>query len=222
MEILTAAFSASNLIITLLFLAVLIYWSIVIVGAIKIDSIDFNVDADHHIHIDHGQSDIPHDVPNNSWFFGMLRFFNFGRVPFMVVISILIISMWTISMMCNHEGSWLNPYNYFLLSLLYVVPNIIVSAFVMKFLSTPLIPVFDKLDTSAGVLHYEGYNGTITTELKKDGLGQAKLFIDNSTILVSVKTKDGSELKKGDKIVILEQANSDKCYIVEKTEDAIL
>jgi uncharacterized membrane protein SpoIIM required for sporulation len=103
MEILTAAFSASNLIITLLFLAVLIYWSIVIVGAIKIDSIDFNVDADHHIHIDHGQSDIPHDVPNNSWFFGMLRFFNFGRVPFMVVISILIISMWTISMMCNHE-----------------------------------------------------------------------------------------------------------------------
>jgi hypothetical protein len=68
-------------------------------------------------------------------------------------------------------------------------------------------------------MHYEGYNGTLTTEIKKDGVGQAKLFIDNSTLLVSVKTKDGSELKKGDKIVILEQDSKEKCYIVEKSED---
>jgi hypothetical protein len=219
MEILAAAFSASNLILTLMFLAVLIYWSIVILGAIKIDSIDFQVDTHHDIHIDHGHSDLPHDVPTNSWFFGMLRFFNFGRVPFMVVMSILIISMWTISMICNHIGSILNPGNYFLLAMLYFVPNLVLSAFLMKFLSTPLIPIFDKLDSSAGIMHYEGYNGTLTTEIKKDGVGQAKLFIDNSTLLVSVKTKDGSELKKGDKIVILEQDSKEKCYIVEKSED---
>jgi len=219
MEILTAAFSASNLIFTLLFLAVLIYWLIVIMGAIKIDSFDFHTDTHHDIHVDHGHGDLTHHVPTNSWFFGMLRFFNFGRVPFMVVISILIICMWTISMICNHNGSIFNPYNNFLISLIYIIPNLFLSAFIMKFLSTPLIPVFDKLDTSASTLHYEGYNGTLTTELKKDGVGQAKLFIDNSTILVSVKTKDGSELKKGDKIIILEQDNKEKCYIVEKTED---
>ena len=229
MELLAAAFSASNLILTLLFMLVLLYWIIVIVGAIKIDSFDFDMhhdvptDIHHGVHADIG-GDVHHDIPQGggSWFFGMLRFFNFGRVPFMVVMSILILSIWSISMACNHDGSWLNPYNSFLLACLYFIPNVIVSAFVMKFLSTPLIPVFDKLDTHEKALHYEGYTGTLTTPIQETGVGQAKLFINNSSIMVSVKTKDGQPLEKGDKIVILQEIPEEKYYIVEKSDEPVL
>ena len=228
MELLQAAFSASNLIPTLFFLLVLLYWMIVIIGAIKIDALDFDVDVDADIHVHHGGihadigGDVHHDVPHSgggSWFFGMLRFFNFGRVPFMVVMSILILSIWSISMACNHEGSWINPYNSFLLASLYFIPNVILSAFIMKFLSTPLVPIFDKLDTHEKNLHYEGYTGNLITEIGQKGVGQAKIFINNASIMVSVKTKDGQPLAKGDRIVILEESLKDKCYIVEKSDD---
>jgi hypothetical protein len=223
MELLTAAFSAPNIIISFFLIAVLFYWLTVIVGAIDVDSfdVDIDIDADVDIHADINTPDKNVDVSahGGNWFFGMLRFFNFGRVPFMVVMSILIISLWTISMICNHQGSIFNPNNSFLISLIYVVPNIIVSAFVMKLLSTPLIPIFEKLDTHAKALHYEGYTAELTTELKPGKVGQAKLFINNSSIVVSVKAKDGFPLKKGDRITILEENTLQKCYIVEKSDE---
>jgi hypothetical protein len=225
MELLQAAFSYSNFLFTILFMLVIIYWMIVIVGAIKIDSLDFNMHHDVHVDIPHGAdagNHLHHDVPSGgSWFFGMLRFFNFGRVPLMVVLSILILSMWTISMACNHVGSILNPYNSFLLSLLYVIPNIVASAFVMKFLSTPLIPLFDKLDTHETSLHYEGYSGKLTTDVHENGIGQAKILINNSTITVSVKTKDGDSLNKGDAIIILNESQDKKYYIIEKSQELL-
>lgn len=223
MQLLEAAFSSSNLILSLLFIAVLFYWATVIIGAIDMDSfdvdIDVDVDVDADFDIDSPDKNIDVSHHGGSWFFGMLRFFNFGRVPFMVVMSILILSMWTISMICNHKGSFINPDNSFMLASLYFLPNLIVSAFIMKFVSAPLVPLFEKLDSHAKTLHYEGYSGTLTTDVKEKGLGQAKLFIGNSSISVAVKTKDGFPLKKGDKIVILEEDPDSKCYIVEKSDN---
>lgn len=221
MELLTAAFSAPNLIITILFILVLFYWLTVILGALDVDSFDVDVDVDVDVDIDADVDvDAHHDVGHaGSWFFGMLRFFNFGRVPFMVVMSILILSVWAISMLCNHEGSWINPNNSFLLASLYFVPNLIVSAFVMKFLSTPLIPIFDKLDTHAEALHYEGRTGTLTTGISEAGIGQLELHINSSFIIVSAKSLDGKPIPRGQKVVVVEEEANGKCYLVMPAED---
>ena len=226
MELLEAAFSYSNFLITILFMMVLIYWMIVIIGAIKIDSFDFHLQHDVQVELPHGAdagNHLHHDIPSgSSWFFGMLQFFNFGRVPLMVVLSILILSMWTISMACNHNGSFLNPYNSFLISLIYVIPNVVISAFVMKFISTPLIPLFAKLDTHETTLHYEGYTGKLTTDIHENGTGQAKLLINNSNIAITVKVKEGIALQKGDPIIILGESPDKKYYIIEKSNEPLL
>ncbi len=227
MELINAAFSAPNILLTILFILVVFYWMTVIVGALNVDSFDIDVDVDVDVDID---VDIDADVDVDAetevsgggganWFFGLLRFFNFGRVPFMVVMSILILSMWSISMLCNHEGSPINPGNSFILAALYFIPNLIASAFVMKFISTPLIPIFDKLDTHAQALQYEGQIGILTTDIKENGLGQLKLFVNNSSIVISVKSANGLPIPRGQKVVVVEELSQEKCYIVSPTSE---
>ena len=114
-ELLHAATSPVNIIFTSLLVVVLIYWLSVIVGALHIDSFDFDFDhdVDVDLEIDH-DIDVDHDVDVDGghevgWFAGALHFFNFGRVPFMVIMTFLVLSMWSISILGNYYiggNSW--------------------------------------------------------------------------------------------------------------------
>ena len=94
-----------NLPFTALLGMVVFYWLLVLLGALDFNS-EPSIDLahGHDLHVDGGTGG--HDMDHGSHFDGhdvggfksLLQFLNFGNVPSMIVISIIVLSMWTISM----------------------------------------------------------------------------------------------------------------------------
>ena len=107
-ELIQTAFAPVNLVYTFLLILVLIYWLFIIIGALDFGSLDldFDIDADVDVDMDIDvDADIDTDVEAGSgagWFIGFLHFFNFGKMPFMVIMSFLILFSWTFSMLANY------------------------------------------------------------------------------------------------------------------------
>ena len=210
MELINAAFAAPNLLLSILLIMVILYWLTVVVGALDVDS--FHVDTDIHHDIPHG-IDAAH---GGDLFVGVLRFFGFGRVPFMVNFSILLLVIWSISIYCNNERGFINPNMSFWLALGLFVPNVIVSLFITKFLTLPLAKVFDKLHKDTAEHDYIGQIATATTNADGEIRGQAKLTIDASVLTINIKTIDGSQIERGEEIIIVDMQPEKGYYLVQK------
>lgn len=239
-ELITAAFSSSNLFLTFLLGLVSLYWLSVIVGAIGMDSLDFDLDLDADIDIDVDvdvavdvdvDADVDADTDTSSvgstgfdsngevsLFIGTLRFLNFGRVPFMVLLSTIILSLWSISIYCNHDASWINPGNSTTMAAVLFFPNLIASLLLSKVFTAPLVPIFAKLNTAEKALVIDGKVGTLMTSIKEEETGQLKIDINGSIVSLSVQSNDGKTIQKGDKVVVIEKMDDGKAYIVQKIE----
>lgn len=243
-ELITAAFSSSNLFLTFLLGLVSLYWLSVIVGAIGMDSLDFDLDLDADIDIDVDvavdvdvDADVDVDVDadadtdtssvgstggntaaDGSLLIGTLRFLNFGRVPFMVLLSTIILCIWSISIYCNHDASWINPGNSSSMAALLFFPNLTASLLLSKIFTAPLVPIFAKLNTSEKALVIDGKVGTLMTSIKEGETGQLKIDINGSIVSLSVQSNEGKSIRKGDKVVVIEKLESGKAYVVQKIE----
>ena len=94
LELLDAAVSAPNIIPTALLIFVLVYWLIVILGAIDTDFLDIDVDVEADADVD-GEFSV-------SWFNHVLAFFNLGQVPFVLFLTFLVVPWWAITVLGNH------------------------------------------------------------------------------------------------------------------------
>ena len=153
-DLLTAAFATPNIVFTILLGVICLYWLTVILGVVGLDAFDFDVDMDMDVDIDVDVDvdldvDADVDVEANadvssitagSMVLGSLRFFNLGRVPFMVLLSMFILSMWSFSIYCNHADSWINPDISATIAALLLLPITMASLFTTKLLTMPLSP----------------------------------------------------------------------------------
>src|SRR5690606_23128689 len=120
------AFSPQNLLATFILSFCIVYWLIVIVGAIDVDMIDFDVDVDTDVDVDVDGGDAGES--GVAWLNQVLAFFNLGRVPFMVWLTIVAIPLWVGSIIV----SFLVQNYSFLISLLYCIPLVIGSMILAK------------------------------------------------------------------------------------------
>jgi Protein of unknown function (DUF1449) len=210
LELINASFAAPNLLVTVLLLMVVLYWLTVVVGALDMDS--FHVDTDIHHDISH----LGDSANSADFFIGILRFFGFGKVPFMVNFSILWLIIWSISIYCNNINSFINPEMSILLSAGLFVPNVFASLFITKFLTFPLAKLFDKLHKETAEHDYIGKIATVTTNADGEIKGQAKLTIGAAALTINVKTIDGSEIQRGEEIIIVDIQPEKGYYLVQK------
>lgn len=222
LELIENAVSAPNFFLTALLCLVLLYWLSVIVGALDIKSFDSDLHLDKGLGVPDKGVEVPGKdvhVGGGGLFLGLLRFFNFGQLPFMVVISILILTAWALSMMINHPGSLLNPLNAYWLACVYSLPILFVSLFITKLLTQPLIPLFKRLDSTEAPIDFTGKMGQLTVPASASQVGQVRIMVNNSDVLLRVKTADGSELQKGDKVLIIEALSDENCFLVQKIQE---
>ena len=92
-ELLEFAFSGINLVPTVLMIFVIIYWFIVILGIVDIDSLDFDLDMD----LD-ADADLDADVDVGG-LSSVLAFFNIGHMPLMVFVTFFTLPLWAISLL---------------------------------------------------------------------------------------------------------------------------
>lgn len=235
-ELISASFAPTNLVFTIPLILIGFYWLSVVAGVIGMDAFDLDMDLDMDVDVDVDldldvDADVDIDADGNlkgsaatttesgsgdGFMIGILRFFNFGRVPFMVLISFIILFGWGISVWCNHIGSWVNPSNSGLIGALLFIPILIGSLLITKIVTTPLVPVFDKFNTAAKNLIIEGKVGTLMTSIEKTQIGQLKIDIDGSIVSLSVKADEGQALKKGERVVVIQEDADKKSYLVQR------
>ena len=165
---------------TIFFMMMIFYWLLVIIGALDLGSadIDFDFDADIDVDMDVDvdvDADMDADVGGGSFFFAALKFFNFGRVPFMLIMTFLSISMWAMAVLVNEafsDGSWL-------FSLVIFIPILFVGLVITKILTMPFIGIFTHLmKGDAQETDFIGLTAVTILPHKKGSTGQIELLVD--------------------------------------------
>lgn len=220
-ELWNAALSAVNLPYTFLLGLVLLYWISVILGALDISALDFDVDADLDVDVDVDvdvDADVDSDIDaGGGWFATALNFFNFGKVPFMIIMTVVIVSSWAMAIMSNHY--WGN-YDW-LFALAMIGPILFVGLLLAKLLTTPLVPLFDQINKASEPIDYVGQNCRLLLPADHEKFGQAEVTINGDSLLIRVKTaQPGLRLKTGDQAVVIGKTPDKEFYLVSYLDPA--
>lgn len=200
-ELLDAAVSPANLIITVLAVFILVYWITVIIGILDVDFADFDLDVDAEV-----------DGAAVTWLNSVLSFFNLGQVPIMVFFTFLIIPAWAISIITN---DFLGN-STFVLGSIVLILALFVSLFIAKILTMPFVKIFGRLSKENGdneVL--VGKVCTVTINARHDKTGQAQVQTGGAPHILNIRTPRGVEMKKEDQGLVLEYLKDKNAYLIE-------
>ncbi len=219
-ELLDHSISAVNIIATSFLMFCIMYWIIVMMGLINMDSLDLDVDVDADVDIDvDADVDVNADVDGPDagggsigWLNQLLIFFNISHIPLMIFLSFLALPMWIASMALNYYAG----NDSFVISLVFLIPIFFGSLFVAKIATTPFVKIFKHL--SKGEVSIESYIGKICRVIlvAKEGIkGQAEIKIEGGSYLISTKTQRGVTINKGENGLIIDYDEHDKSYLIE-------
>jgi hypothetical protein len=226
-ELINAAFSPVNLPLTVTLILMLVYWITVILGVLDVElfdvdldsgvdldaaaDFDMDVDADVDVDVD-AEVDVDVGIEGAGLLRSMLVFFYVGEVPVMILFSILILSLWTISMLANHH---LNPSGSFVLGLPLFAGNAVVSLLICKVIGMPLKNFYSKLnrDENAPRDVMGRICVVITTSVSKK-MGQAEVKTRGAPILLNVVSEGDHVFNKGDEAVITGKDEQSGVYTI--------
>ncbi len=212
-ELIGYSFHNINLIPTCLLLITLIYWFFVILGALDMGFLDFDLEADGEVDIELDTDiDVDADVGVSPMIM-VLGFFNIGKIPFMLFVTLLAIPMWFIAIVGN---SYLGVSS-FILGLGILVPNFFFSLFIAKFISTPFVYAFKKMSENAED-NFSAIGKICTAKFKitSNSFSQA-IIIDEKggEHIINVKTYDNKIILQSEKGLVIEYNEHHHGYIVE-------
>jgi len=209
-EFLEVALLPVNLFYTFLLLFMLVYWLSVIFGALDVHFLDFDLDADVDTDIDLDTEVDTH--LGGGWLAGTLQFFNIGQVPFMTVLTVVVLNSWILMLLGNYylgQNSW-----WFFAAAF--IPILFISLLIAKVITTPLIPVFNRLNTAAEPVAYLGREGRLRLPASNDMFGQMEVVIDDSPFLLSVRTSDPeTTIPSGSSVRIIDRLENGQ-FVIEK------
>ena len=225
-----------NLPATLLMIGVLLYWVMVMVGVFGMDAVDldFDMDADVGLDADVGiDADVGVDggvdgapatsfsgsstTGNEGIFKQVFDFFYLGEVPIVIIGTFFALALWVATIMTNH---WYNQDQRLLISLLWLIPNLIFSLVVTRISMIPFIQIF-KRPPPENKTREEMYGliGRVTTSEVTDKFGQIEVKPDNEPeMILNVRTQAGEKLAKGDAAKIVSYNHDNGTFFVELTK----
>ncbi|BDD09346.1 hypothetical protein FUAX_17780 [Fulvitalea axinellae] len=210
-ELMFLALSGPNLIATSLLVFVLVYGLVAMLGLVEMDSvdIDFDVDADADVDVD-----VDSDVSTGGGgMHGFLSFFNLGRFPLMIYLSVLALPFWVLSILMTATLADLSLPMW--IGYLGLLPILLISMFIAKFLSTPIAKLWYKLDGHEEVT-MEGQVCHLLYKADSESLSQAEVEWSGDKLRVNVKAMDGKILKEGAKAVIVSKAKEADYYLIDE------
>ncbi|MEQ8702993.1 MAG: DUF1449 family protein [Phaeodactylibacter sp.] len=210
-DLLNAAIAGVNLPFTLLLGLVILYWLSVILGAVDLSAFDFDVDAEVDLDVD---ADIDTDVDAggmSGWFAGALHFFNFGRVPFMLVLTATVLTAWVLAILGNHYLGHYSP----AYALATAVPILFIGLLVSKVVTTPFVPIFEQISKEAQPMDYIGQACELILPASFTQMGQARVQVEDDELLIYVKTATPElQLPSGAKGVVSRTAPDGSHYLI--------
>ncbi|MDR2954902.1 MAG: YqiJ family protein [Prevotella sp.] len=213
-----------NAVMTVIMGILVIYWIFVTVSGIGFEDIDLGFDLD----VDVPDADVPEistegdadadgDVATEKepgFFVKALNFLNVGKVPFMLIITTLKFFMWMGTLITT---SLISVVSWGLWSLFILIPIGIIALFFTKLATNPMAKFFKEIGYKGEEeIDFLGRSGKMLSNIKDKKIGSAEVVIDKNPMKLSVMSIDGSELKYGDYIIIVDESDDKKIYYVSK------
>lgn len=215
-ELIQAAFSGVNLVYTILLIVMLGYWCIVLLGLVDLDPFGFDLDVDADADAGGGTAAGGGAGDGFSW----LNYFNVGEVPVMIYGSILVITMWIVSLQVNywldtHPISWLSEHRGLLAAAL-AIPNLLFALFLAKLV---LAPVRRMRHQKPQRTHLAGKTCLVTSLEVNETFGRCEMPKQHGSLILNARTRAGEVLQKGDAAEILEEVregDTEYCVVTKK------
>lgn len=190
-----------NLPLTILLGLVVVFWIVTLLGAIDLDSADVDLDAD-------GNVDGLADVPA-----ALLRLVNAGSVPVTVVLSILVLSMWVISLTLNF---YFNPGHGIWLSVALFLATLVIGLIATKILTQPLVPLMRRLKDAENATPVLGEVGVVRSIRIDSEYGQVEVQRpDGAPALLNARLgPDAEAAPRGTPVAIVSMDESTGVYLV--------
>lgn len=203
--------SPVNLTLSVLLALTMAYWLVVLIGAVGLDSLDFDIDTD--VDVD---MEIDSSLMATSATASILKFFHIGAVPILVLWSVFLMCLWALGVLTwPLVGHWAT-----LLQLIAVVPLVIGGLLLTKVFTLPLKAIFDRIerDTEAeNNTKLLGRRCTIASLTADERFGQAEVATSGSPLKLNVRTRDADTvLNKGEEAVLVGEDKEQRIYYVQR------
>lgn len=211
-ELIEISFSPVNAFFTIMSIIMVIYWLLVIIAGIDpdlfsvdFDSADIDVDTDLDIDAD-GDAD-------GNGFIKILEYFNFDELPLMFIITIIFFSMWLVGVNITYYLGIEST----LLGFLLIIPNFILSLFVVKLFSKPLGYLYKQVNHKGEPeIDFLGRRCRVVSSVSHDKTGQIELTVNGDPIKIYARSNTQEKLATGQQAVIVGESEDKKYYLVEK------
>ena len=210
-EFFSFCFSWSNLLYSLILVVAVLYWSLVALGTLDLDFLEFDLDYPDL------EAEGALDSLESSAMLGFLEWFNIGKVPLTIILSIAILFTWVLGI----YSSFLLPELGTLIHNLFFIPYFFVALLLAKYTTNPLRSVFIALGASANQAKNVGSVGVLTADLAPGEISQLEVKIEGSPMKVNVKLAGQEKLEKGQQAIVIskDQTKGNNVYFVEPFDD---
>ncbi|RMG16367.1 MAG: DUF1449 family protein [Bacteroidetes bacterium] len=225
-ELFHLAFSAPHLPYTMLLLLILLYWMTVIIGAldldflnIEVDTPDMDLDADIDMDLD-TEVEVDTEVEagqevaagGGAWLLKTLAFFNIGKVPFMVFLSMFVLALWVSSVLNYHY--WGHAFKDFFAW--WFLPNVLIGLFAARLLTAPFKGTFATMNQEGrSKRELVGKTGEVVMRIGAGKIGRLEVFDGEEHYSLDVKAAGNKVIEKGQQAIIVEYNPQKDMYLVE-------
>ncbi|AZA81319.1 hypothetical protein C1637_01715 [Chryseobacterium lactis] len=211
-EFLNVAFSPVNTILSVLLGLSVIYWLFTIITGLDIDvGIHSDLDVGGDIHAPDGHIHAPDHNPSGWMHF--LKFLNLDIVPVTYFLTLSLLITWLASFYLNYfipMPVWLG--------VLVILPLMIAGMLLTKIILKPLNPFFREINHKGEVAHdFLGREGRLKSNIQDGKIGMMEVFIGSDPMTLMVKSKDGTRLEHGTKVMIVDEEPDKRIYYVQKS-----
>jgi hypothetical protein len=228
-EVLVESLSFPTVVFTVLLGVVVVYWLLVILGALGMDMFD----ADHghgepgHVHVgdgdlgDGGQvshGDGSHTGHDAGIFGTLLGTLKLDAVPTTVVVSLIVFWGWLVTHFASHfvAGSHASGITEFLLLVVAFVIAVLLTSFAIR----PLAPLF-RTHPAARRSALVGKVVTIDTSRVDDAFGMARAEDGGAGLIVQVRCAAGNSLGRGHRALVVSFDEAREVYEVTPLGDIL-
>lgn len=213
-----------NAVTTVIVGVLLVYWIFVFLSGSGFDDpdlgFDFDVDVPDAPDANSGEMDDidsdsdPSPEKQEGFFIKFMKFINVGRVPFMLILSTFKFFLWIGSLITTQL---INVTSWGLYSLLILIPLAFAGIFLTKFATNPMAKFFHEIGYKGEEeIDFLGRSGKMLSNIRDQKIGVAEFMVDKNPIRLNVVSRDGSELKFGDYVIVSDESDDRKRYFVEK------
>lgn len=207
-ELIEISFSPVMAFFSIMCIVMVIYWVLVIIAGLDPDL--FSVDFDSS-DVDTG-FDGEGEADTNG-FMKVLEYFNFDELPLMFIITIVFFSMWLIGVNVTYYLGVEST----LMGFLLLIPNFILSLFVVKLFSKPLGYLYKQVNHKGEPeIDFLGRRCNVLTSISQDKTGQIELTVNGDPMKLYARSNTEEVIAAGGQAVIVGESADKKYYLVEK------